>query len=229
MTLTMAISTSTPQVSVAFRSDEGILSSFSLRVGRRHAETLAPAIRALCKLSGVEVDSLSRVAVDVGPGLFTGLRVGIATAKALGDALCIPVVAAGSLETLAFAWRHDPRTVASVVDARRGEVFWSLHRRVPDGSGVETVRAAQVSSPSDLARGLAATSGSVVVTGEGARRYESELSSLDDRIELAPSRFDYPSAECLAVMTAETEGVEAALVSARYMREADVRIGWDQR
>ena len=227
MTLTMAISTSTPQVSVALRNEDGILSSFSLRVGRRHAETLAPAIRALCELSGVEVSSFSRIAVDVGPGLFTGLRVGIATAKALGDALCIPVVAAGSLETLAFAWRHDPRTVASVVDARRGEVFWSLHRAAP--GGVETVRAAQVSSPSDLAKGLAATSGPVVVTGDGARRYESELSSLDERIELAPSRFDYPSAECLADMTAELEGVEAALVSARYMRDADVRIGWDQR
>ena len=223
----MAISTSTPKLSVALSNDEGILSSFSLRVGRRHAETLAPAIRALCELSGVEVSSLSRIAVDVGPGLFTGLRVGIATAKALGDGLCIPVVAAGSLETLAFALRHDRRTVASVVDARRGEVFWSLHRAAPGGA--QTIRAAEVSSPSDLAKGLAATPGPVVVTGDGARRYESELSSLDERIELAPSLFDYPSAECLAVMTAEMEGVEAALVSARYMREADVRIGWDQR
>ena len=223
----MAISTSTPKLSVALSNDEGILSSFSLRVGRRHAETLAPAIRALCELSGVEVSSLSRIAVDVGPGLFTGLRVGIATAKALGDGLCIPVVAAGSLETLAFAWRHDRRTVASVVDARRGEVFWSLHRAAPGGA--QTIRAAEVSSPSDLAKGLAATPGPVVVTGDGARRYESELSSLDERIELAPSLFDYPSAECLAVMTAEMEGVEAALVSARYMRDADVRIGWDQR
>lgn len=227
MSVTLAMSTSTPQVSLALSNEDGVLSSFSLRAGRRHAETLAPAIRALCEISGVDVGSLGRVAVDVGPGLFSGLRVGVATAKALGQALGVPLVTAGSLEVLAFAWRHDARPVASVVDARRGEVFWALHRAAP--SGIELISGPEVATPSGLAEALAATVGPILVTGDGARRYLAELSSLGERIEVAPEPFDHPSAEQLGAMTAGLDGVEAAAVSPRYMREADVRIGWDQR
>ena len=227
MNLTLAMSTSTPQVSLALSGEEGILSSFSLRAGRRHAETLAPAIDALFRISGTDIGSLRRVAVDVGPGLFTGLRVGVSTAKALGHALGIPVVTAGSLEILAFACRHDRRPVASVVDARRGEVFWALHRTGP--GGIELISGPAVATPSRLAEVLAATVGPVLVTGDGARRYMAELSPLGDRIEVAPELFDHPSADQLAVMSAGLEEIQAALVTPRYMREADVRIGWDQR
>ena len=69
--------------------------------GRAHAELLAPAIEEVCALSGCALGDLDALAVDVGPGLFTGLRVGVATAKALGQALGLGVLGVSSLDVLA--------------------------------------------------------------------------------------------------------------------------------
>ena len=99
-----------------------------VRQGRRHAELLVPSIETIARLAGIGVQQVGRVAVDVGPGLFTGLRVGVATAKALAAALDIPIVGCSSLELLAYPHRRQSRLVAAVVDAKRGEVFWRLYR-----------------------------------------------------------------------------------------------------
>ncbi len=69
--------------------------------GRRHAEILTPAIAFVCEQAGIDLQEVGVVAVDVGPGLFTGLRVGIATAKALAQALRVPMIGLSSLDLLA--------------------------------------------------------------------------------------------------------------------------------
>ena len=73
------------------------------------------------------------VCVGQGPGLFTGLRVGIQSAKSLAQVLGVPILGLSSLDAVAFAVRHTSRAIAAVIDARRGEVFWSLYEPVPGG------------------------------------------------------------------------------------------------
>lgn len=85
--LILAIETATESVGVALGGRDGVLASVTIARGRRHGETLAPAIQFACRHAGVELPDLDAVAVDIGPGLFTGMRVGIATAKALAMAL----------------------------------------------------------------------------------------------------------------------------------------------
>ena len=82
--LTLGIETATERVSVALGDHDGVLGSIDITRGRRHAETLTPAIEFLCRQADVKIDEVAVVAVDVGPGLFTGMRVGIAAAKAIG-------------------------------------------------------------------------------------------------------------------------------------------------
>ncbi len=109
-----------------------------LALPRRHAEALAPQMRFVCEQAGVALGDVEAVAVDHGPGLYTGLRAGLATAKATAAALGIGVVPVGSLEALAFGAAVDARpggTVLSVLDARRGEVFWAWYRHVTDSGG----------------------------------------------------------------------------------------------
>ena len=120
--------------------------------GREHAERLAPAIEEVCAGAGCALDDVTVIAVDVGPGLFTGLRVGVATAKALGHGLGRPVFPVSSLDILAASPSPPtptprgttplpPGAVAAVVDARRGEVFAATYEngdlvavdRVPAG------------------------------------------------------------------------------------------------
>ncbi len=81
--LTLGIETATPQVSVAIGGHEGVIGLIEIARGRRHAETLVPAIEFLGRQTDIALDEISVIAVDVGPGLFTGMRVGLATAKAL--------------------------------------------------------------------------------------------------------------------------------------------------
>ena len=112
MTLTLGIATATSQVGVALAGPDGPVASLHVRQGRRHAELLAPGIETLMRMAGVGMSSVGRIAVDIGPGLFTGLRVGVATAKALASARDLPIVGCSSLEVLAHAHHGGGRPVA---------------------------------------------------------------------------------------------------------------------
>jgi tRNA threonylcarbamoyladenosine biosynthesis protein TsaB len=132
MTL-LAIESATNSVGVALLRDDGGSAERVHEGGRAHAELLAPAIEEVCAVSGCAVKDIDALAVDVGPGLFTGLRVGVATAKALGQALGLGVLGVCSLDILAASAagrRSDVPlgAVASVIDARRGEVFAAVYR-----------------------------------------------------------------------------------------------------
>ena len=132
MTL-LAIESATDTVGVALIRADGGSAERVHEGGRAHAELLAPAIEEVCAISGCTVADVDQLAVDIGPGLFTGLRVGVATAKALAQALGIGVLGVSSLDVLAAgaAERFRPggaARVVSVVDARRGEVFAASYR-----------------------------------------------------------------------------------------------------
>lgn len=231
--LTLALATATPQVGVALGSAAGLTGEVTVRQGRRHGEVLAPAIESLMKLTATSLADVERVAVDTGPGLFTGLRVGVATAKALGSALDIPVVACSSLDALAYPHRDAGCRVASVVDARRGEVFWAWYDPAgAAGAGASQVQAgeARVSDPAELCAALAplAAEGPVVATGDGARRYSDALSGVPG-VVIAEPGYDHPRAAVLLELADSRPSLPAEKVTPMYMRGADVRIGWEER
>jgi tRNA threonylcarbamoyladenosine biosynthesis protein TsaB len=151
--IVLAIETATDMVGTALLLDDGAGAERMHLGGRAHAELLAPAIEEVCAVSGCTVADVDVVAVDVGPGLFTGLRVGVATAKALAQALGIGVLGVGSLDVLAAAAAGGapgvegspdpvgpveaapPGVIAAMVDARRGEVFAAAYRFDRTGAG----------------------------------------------------------------------------------------------
>ena len=104
--LLLCLDTATPQVSAAIGADGAVLGEIRLGRGRRHAEHLAPAIEYLCRELDVELARLSAIAVGLGPGLFTGLRVGVTTAKTMAQVLRVPVVGVASLDLVAYPLRH---------------------------------------------------------------------------------------------------------------------------
>lgn len=228
--IALGLETATPQVGCALGDEDGPVASFHLARGRRHAETLAPAIDFLCQESGIDLGTVGVIAVDVGPGLFTGLRVGVATAKAMASALGVPVVGWSSLDLLAYPHRRSGGLIASVVDARRGEVFWALYGAVP--GGVQRQSDYTVSRPETLASELHALHQDVLVVGDGARRYLGELEGLD-HVAVAESSAAYPSAAVLVELALPQaqrgDACAAEEVAPLYLRQADVRINWAQR
>jgi tRNA threonylcarbamoyladenosine biosynthesis protein TsaB len=224
--LTLAIATATAQVSVAVAGPDGLIGAVFLRAGRRHGETLAPAIQSLAALAGVGMGDLDRIAVDTGPGLFTGLRVGVATAKALASALALPVVACSSLDLLAHPHRHLGRPVASAVDARRGEIFWALYQ--PGEGGMTAVTSVTAAAPAEAASALSDVEG-VLLTGDGARRWFADGPVGGRAFDVLPAEYDHPSASVLAEMAPDRPAQPPEKITANYQRGADVRIGWERR
>jgi tRNA threonylcarbamoyladenosine biosynthesis protein TsaB len=122
--ITLAFDTCLAACSAAVVEDGRVLARRSDPMLRGHQERLAPLVAEVMGEAGLAFDRLDRVGVTVGPGSFTGLRVGLAFAKGLGAALSIPVVGVGLLEALAEPFAADaPGTVFAVLDAKRGQVY----------------------------------------------------------------------------------------------------------
>ena len=228
--LILGIDTATPQVGCAIGGHEGVIASFSVAKGKRHAETLVPAIDFVCRQAHVELDEIGAIAVDIGPGLFTGLRVGVATAKAMASTLRVPVVGVSSLDLLAFPVRWTNRQIVSVVDARRGEVFYAAYRQVP--GGVQRLTEPQVGTPEQLCNEIQATGDDCLAVGDGARRYADELMDLI-KVEIADAGLAYPSPQSLVQLAharaMREEFVNAWDVQPAYLRKADAEINWVSR
>ncbi|HEX7167414.1 MAG TPA: tRNA (adenosine(37)-N6)-threonylcarbamoyltransferase complex dimerization subunit type 1 TsaB [Acidimicrobiales bacterium] len=227
--IVLGIETSTDQVGCAIGGVEGMLASFHAARGRRHAETLVPAIEFVCKSVDIELREISVVAVDIGPGLFTGLRVGIATAKSMAQGLRVPVIGLSSLDLLAHQVRWSGRLIVPVIDAKRGEVFWSFYRHVP--GGVQRLTEPKVCTADELSNEIAARGEECLAVGDGALRYRDILS--DDLVEFGGQGVAYPSATDL-VELAHPRAVREEFVMAReleplYLRKADAEINWSTR
>ena len=228
--LVLGIETATPQVGVAIGGHEGILASFHSARDRRHAETLAPAIAFVCEQACIELSEIGLVAVDVGPGLFTGLRVGLATAKSIAIARRVPMIGVSSLDLAAFPARFSDRRIVSTVDARRGEIFYATYRRVP--GGIQQLTAPDVDQPEDVVAQLQALDEDCLVVGDGAQRYRDVFQSLGG-VEVAKEGFRHPNAGSLVELAharaLREEFVTANEIEPLYMRAPDARINWQSR
>jgi len=228
--LILGIETATEQVSVAIGGHEGVLGMFEVCRGRRHAETLTPAIDFLCVQADIELSEISVVAVDVGPGLFTGMRVGLAAGKALAHALRVPMIGMSSLDLLAFPLRHSDRTIAAVIDARRGELFYALYRTVP--GGVQRVTEPRCGRVDDFIGDVMPRGHDVVCVGDGALRYRDEIES-ELRCDIAEQYLSRPSAAPLVQLAharaLREEWVNPWEIQPLYLRLPDAQINWQTR
>ncbi len=226
--LILGIDTATERVSVAVGGHEGVIGLFEVTKGRRHVETLVPAIEFTLAQADIELAEISVVAVDVGPGLFTGMRVGLAAAKAIAQALRIPMIGITSLDLLAFPNRHTDRVIVPVIDARKSEVFYAMYRQVP--GGVQQVAEPTVGSIDELVADLLARSQDVLCIGDGALRYREEILE-GFRCEFGSDA--YPSAAPL-VQLAHARALREDWVNPRdiepvYLRAPDAQINWSTR
>lgn len=224
--LILAIETSTPHSSVALMGPDGAVATASLGVPQRHGEFLAPALQFCLEQAGRTVEDVTGVAVGLGPGLYTGLRVGIATAASFASARGLPTVGLSGLDVLAFEERHTRRLVCSAIDARRGEVFWAFYR--PSPGGVQRESGPEVGDIEALAADIDRTGEEVLIIGNGVSR--DDLPSDAHVTEVVRA---WPDAQHLAALALprfeREETVRPAELRPIYLRQADAKIGWAQR
>jgi tRNA threonylcarbamoyladenosine biosynthesis protein TsaB len=228
--IVLGIETSTPQTSLALGTEQGVMASTQLASKARQDQVI-PILEHLLEWTGVELSHVGGVAVGVGPGLFTGLRVGVATGKTLAQVLSVPIMGIPSLDVLAYGIRYTRRLIGAVIDARRGEVFHALYRGVP--GGVMRVGEYGVAPPSHLAAELEAAREEVLLVGNGAILYRKELEAVGAGVEFASPPQAYPQASAmveLAVPRFIREETDRSFeVLPLYLRKSDAEIAWDQR
>jgi tRNA threonylcarbamoyladenosine biosynthesis protein TsaB len=229
--LVLAIETSTPQTSVALGTERDLIASASLSWARGHSEVVVPAIHQLLIASELELSQVAGIAVGLGPGLFTGLRVGIATTRALAQVGGLPVVGIGSLDVLAYSVRHSRDRICAVLDAKRGEVFYAFYRSVP--GGVTRESPFTVASPARLAAELQAASEETLLVGNGALLYRRQIEEEASHLEFASPANAFPLAVWLLELAIPRFQREETLppheIVPIYLRKSDAEINWDRR
>ncbi|QIK65435.1 tRNA (adenosine(37)-N6)-threonylcarbamoyltransferase complex dimerization subunit type 1 TsaB [Nocardioides sp. HDW12B] len=160
----LALDTSTPLVAVALHDGRGVVHRAVSEARMQHGEQLGVMIDAALRAVGADRLDLTGVAVGVGPGPFTGLRVGVVTARVLSLALDVPTHGVSSLDVLAAAAADEqaaggqpPEPFVATLDARRKELFWASY----DATG-QRVSDLQVTRPDDVPEGLVVGAGPVL-------------------------------------------------------------------
>jgi len=210
--LLLAFDTATPAVTVALHDESRVLAGSTRVDARRQGELLAPGIVDALREAGRTRDEITHIAVGVGPGPYTGLRVGIVTALAMGDALGVPVHGVCSLDALAYAARRDgtvtgPFTAAT--DARRKEVYWA--RYDDTGARVQGPAVDRAGDIADAVEGLPAV-------GAGAALYPDAFPDARGPV--------HPDAAALAAFAVErlSAGEELPAPEPLYLRRPDAQV-----
>jgi tRNA threonylcarbamoyladenosine biosynthesis protein TsaB len=198
----LAIETSSPRLSLALGDDTRTLRAYEGPLAWRHADTLFDGMEKLLARQRWPVKSLTGVAVSIGPGSFTGIRIGLAAARTLGQALRIPVVGGDALKTLAWPWRETALWISPILDALRGHFFAALY--CVQGDRLTPAYRPQHVAWDSWKRQLLKTvprGETILWTGEGLVPLKSRLSELPRPRRLVPSARWYPCASDLLAVS----------------------------
>ncbi|RII21001.1 tRNA threonylcarbamoyladenosine biosynthesis protein TsaB [Streptomyces sp. YIM 130001] len=206
--LLLALDTATPAVGVALHDGTSVLAESRQVDARRHGELLLPAVDRVLAEAGVGLDAVTTIVAGVGPGPYTGLRVGLMTAETFGSALGIPVHGLCTLDGLAHASGLDGDFVVAT-DARRKEVYWARYT-----SSRTRVAGPSVDRPADIAEQVAG----LPAVGAGARLYPETFTDARDP--------GHVSAGALAALAAERLAAGEELLEPRplYLRRPDAQV-----
>lgn len=226
----LGIETSVENVGVALGDHNGIRASASISSDRKHAESLTPMIRFVMEQAECEMSDVSAIAVDIGPGLFTGMRVGIATAESLAWALDVPILPVCSLDALAHSVSWSDTPIVASLDARRGEAYWALYRA--RGQELQRITEPTVTSPDDLAIHIADRAEEVVCVGTGFKRY-AETFDGNPWVRIVGGDTLFPTASAVVSLGAlallNDNTVSPDMVEPMYLRAPDAEINWKTR
>lgn len=195
----LAIETSNRPLSVAVLDDTKVLATTTTNVGRNHSSTLLPIIEKSISQAGLTADDLDRVVVAAGPGSYTGLRIGVTTAKTLAFTLHKELVGLSSLAVLAGNIVTEGQLVAPLFDARRDNIFTGLYR-IQAGQPVTELPDQHI-SVAEWCQQLAAYQESIVFVGSDVAQYADALQTqLGSQFVRAQPQLDLPQAVVLGLM-----------------------------
>ena len=228
----LALETATLVSGVALATESALLAEWKLETAKTHSELLLPHVELLLQAAQVEKQQLKAVAVSLGPGSFTGLRIGLATAKALAYALRSPLIGVPTLEALAYNCPAPGVLLSPFLDAQKGNVYQGRYR-VENGRVLETQPPRVVAFRTALEE-LAAAGEPAMALGEGvAWLQQPEYELWQEALVPTPLSVAMPRAASVAALAWQRlhqgNSDEAMTLEPMYIRRSEAEVLWEKR
>ncbi|MBU1088182.1 MAG: tRNA (adenosine(37)-N6)-threonylcarbamoyltransferase complex dimerization subunit type 1 TsaB [Candidatus Omnitrophica bacterium] len=166
----LAVDTSSKFLCIVLMENERILRKFNQDKARAHGQLLIPEIQKILKTQKIRLQDLDCLAVNIGPGSFTGLRIGIAAVKGLSLALKIPIISLSSLDLIAYNCLKLEKTICSIIDAKRKQVYAAIFKN--SGTSLKKQKKYFLGPIDDLLVNLKAA---IVFSGDGVGLYKEQI------------------------------------------------------
>ena len=225
----LGIDTSTACGSVGLIDDEQVISEYLLNLPVTHSERLLGAIELVLREAHYALGDLDGWAISLGPGSFTGLRIGVSTVKGLAVATRKPVAGISTLDVLASQISPTPNLICPILDARKGEVYAAFYR-YEEGNSLKRLSTYQAIRPEDLVKKI---QGKIVFIGNGAKTYRDYLwDSLQSNAIFLPSPLNLPLGSMVAKWGSELlqkrEFLDLSTFTPIYVRPSEAEIKWQE-
>lgn len=179
----LALDSSGLVASVALSEDENLIAEYTVQYKKTHSQTLLPMLQEICRMVELDLNTVDAVAVAAGPGSFTGLRIGSATAKGLAFALNKPVVPVPTVDGLAYQMYGAGELVCPIMDARRSQVYTGIYEFVPDQNGqfaydMRVIRQQCAVAFDEIAEALNRLDRGVIFLGDGVPVFQERMAQI---------------------------------------------------
>lgn len=200
----LGIDTSTPIGSVALIDGENIVAEHTLSIVQAHSSRLMPAIDTVLKWGDITPDTLDGCAIGIGPGSFTGIRIGVATAKSLCYAVDKPIVGISTLEAIAYNLRWTDSIVCPILDARRSEIYGSVFQGGPEWHRLTDDLCLPIDAFLNELNKHTSQNPTTIFVGDGLATYGDDVrEQLSDTVNFADAIFNVPRGASIARLGAQ--------------------------
>lgn len=224
----LGIDTATMAGSIAVISEQQLIAETTVNTKTTHTERLLPTIDQMLRAASLTMQQIDGIAVASGPGSFTGLRIGVTTAKSLAYSIRKPLVGIPSLDALASQFLYTEVLICPMLDARKQEVYTALYRNI--GDRVQRISEYSVIAPKNLLKGL---SEPTLFLGDGVLTYRQQIREiLGDRALFANPALMFPRASLVAKLGCDRflTGMpdDSYALTPLYLRQSDAEIHWER-
>lgn len=171
----LAVDTSSIVATVAIMEDEKLIGEYIINHKKTHSQKLMPMIKEIMNSVELKVDHIDLFAAAIGPGSFTGIRIGVATIKGLAHAVDKPVVGVSTLDGLAYNLPYTQHLICPIMDARRGQVYNAVYRWKEED--LQILKAYRALSIEELIQELKSRGEDVIFCGDGVPVFRTKLES----------------------------------------------------
>ncbi|SJZ34348.1 tRNA (adenosine(37)-N6)-threonylcarbamoyltransferase complex dimerization subunit type 1 TsaB [Selenihalanaerobacter shriftii] len=233
--LILALDSSTSVGAISIHNDEGLVAEYNLNLAKTHSQRLMPQIISLMDDVGVTVDDLDGIVVGIGPGSFTGIRIGLATAKSLAQSLEIPIISLSTLDILANELVYIDEYICPIIDARRNRVYTALYHEVDKLGLKKKASKDQMLEVKELAKIiLQELSNKVIFIGPATKVYQETIEEiLGEQAIFIPNHYDLPRGAVLgrigSLKLKAGSQHELMDISPNYLKRAQAEIDWERK